>query len=29
VIFDHELSPKQIAAIERRRERKVLDRSAS
>ncbi len=27
VIFDHELSPKQIAAIERHVERKVLDRS--
>ena len=27
VIFDHELSPKQIAAIERTVERKVLDRS--
>jgi GTP-binding protein HflX len=27
VIFDHELSPKQIAAIERTTERKVLDRS--
>ncbi|MEM8756570.1 MAG: GTPase HflX [Planctomycetota bacterium] len=27
VIFDHELSPKQIAAIERSVERKVLDRS--
>ena len=27
VIFDHELSPKQIAAIERAVERKVLDRS--
>lgn len=27
IIFDHELSPKQIAAIERTTERKVLDRS--
>ncbi len=27
IIFDHELSPKQIAAIERATERKVLDRS--
>ncbi|MBZ0172799.1 MAG: GTPase HflX, partial [Phycisphaerales bacterium] len=27
VIFDHELSPKQIAAIEKTTERKVLDRS--
>ncbi len=27
VIFDHELSPKQIAAVERHVERKVLDRS--
>ncbi|MEO1512099.1 MAG: GTPase HflX, partial [Planctomycetota bacterium] len=27
IIFDHELSPKQIAAIERETERKVLDRS--
>ena len=27
IIFDHELSPKQIAAIEKETERKVLDRS--
>ena len=27
IVFDHELSPKQIAAIERETERKVLDRS--
>jgi len=27
IVFDHELSPKQIAAIERHVERKVLDRS--